>query len=406
MTIFSSSAQVDYTSIQNKPTTIDTASYVATSSWAINAVSSSYVVSASYAVSSSYVGVKVLNESMSNFNYQELLNYLSPIHYKNSDVEFGVNTYAKGVTTTTNPYQGGIYSPTQNRIYLVPGAQAAQTNWHYIDCNTGTVVAYASGSGAVAGAYRGGIYSPTQNRIYFAPYSQANQTNWHYIDCNGTGSVVTYASGSGCVTNAYSGGTYSPTQNRIYFAPYSQATSSQANWHYIDCATGNAVAYSAGSGTVSNAYQGGSYSPTQNRIYFSPAFQSVQSVWHYIDCTGTGSVVAYTNIYSASIVTNGYIGSVYSPTNNHIYLVPYSQGNQTTWHYIDCTGTGSIVPYTHNTAGSATAYWSGVYSPTQNRIYFVPLSAGNNLTNWHYIQEYSTAEIAPSVMASPLFNKY
>lgn len=29
---------------------------------------------------------------------------------------------------------------------------------------------------------RTGVYSPTQNRIYLAPYSQAQENEWHYID--------------------------------------------------------------------------------------------------------------------------------------------------------------------------------------------------------------------------------
>ena len=230
MTVVSSSTQIDYTNIQNKPTTIATASYVATSSWAINAVTSSYASTASYTPTASYVGIKILNESMSNFNYQSLLNYLSPIHYKNSDLEFEVNTYEKLVTTTTNPYQGGVYSPTQNRIYFVPGAQANQTNWHYIDCNTGLVVAYAHGATAVASAYVGGVYSPVQNRIYLVPAAQANQTNWHYIDC-ATGTVTAYTSGVTAVASGYLGGVYSPTQNRIYLVPFGQ--SQEANWHSI-----------------------------------------------------------------------------------------------------------------------------------------------------------------------------
>jgi hypothetical protein len=78
-------------------------------------------------------------------------------------------------------YVGGVYSPTQNRIYLVPHGQADETNWDYIDCATGVVTAYAHGITAVNGAYVGGVYSPTQNRIYLVPHGQAPVANWHYI---------------------------------------------------------------------------------------------------------------------------------------------------------------------------------------------------------------------------------
>ena len=167
---------------------------------------------------------------LDDFDYDELIKYLSPIHAKNLAVEFAAGTYAHGVTAVANAYAGGVYSPTQNRIYLVPFAQANRTNWHYIDCATGIVVAYAHGITAVASAYYGGVYSPTQNRIYLVPFAQANQTNWHYIDC-ATGTVVAYAHGVTAVASAYIGGVYSPTQNRIYLVPFGQAN--QVNWHYI-----------------------------------------------------------------------------------------------------------------------------------------------------------------------------
>ena len=60
--------------------------------------------------------------------------------------------------------------------------------------------------------------------------------------------------------------------------------------------------------------------------------------------------------------------------------------------------------YAHGITAVDGAYISGVYSPTQNRIYFVP-SFQADVANWHYIQEYSTAGIPPSIGASPLFNK-
>ena len=74
------------------------------------------------------------------------------------------------------------------------------------------------------------------------------------------------------------------------------------------------------------------------------------------------------------------------------------------WHYIDCSD-GSVVAYAHGVTAGIGAYFGGVYSPTQNRIYLVPGNQADE-TKWHYIQEYSTAEISPSIAASPLFNKF
>ena len=285
--------------------------------------------------------------------------------------------YAHGVTAVTNAYIGGVYSPTQNRIYLVPFAQSNQTDWHYIDCTTGVVTAYAHGATVVANGYAGGVYSPIQNRIYLVPYSQGDQTNWHYIDC-ATGNVVAYAHGATVVGNGYIGGVYSPTQDRIYFVPNAQ--SNQSYWHYIDTSTGNVVAYAHGATVVANGYIGGAFSPTQNRIYLMPSAQSNQTNWHYIDCSN-GTVVAYA--HGATVVANGYASGVYSPTQDRIYFVPFAQSNQTNWHYIDCA-TGNVVAYAKVLTVGSSGYYSGVFCPTQNRIYLAPFSQSSQ-TSWHYI---------------------
>ena len=70
-----------------------------------------------------------------------LQNYLNLIQGENKESEFGVCQFAHGITAVVSAYAGGVYSPTQNRIYLVPHGQSNQTNWHYIDCATGTVTA-------------------------------------------------------------------------------------------------------------------------------------------------------------------------------------------------------------------------------------------------------------------------
>ena len=137
----------------------------------------------------------------------------------------------EGISAERFAYQGGVYSPTQNRIYLVPYTQADEATWHYVDCGTGAIVGYSHGVTAVYSAYAGGVYSPTQNRIYLVPYNQAPEATWHYVDC-GTGDIVGYFHSVTAVSDAYIGGVYSPTQNRIYFVPAEQAD--QDTWHYLD----------------------------------------------------------------------------------------------------------------------------------------------------------------------------
>ena len=169
----------------------------------------------------------------------DITSYLSPIQASSSTNRHSLGVLTHGVTAVTSGYIGGCYSPSQNRIYLVPFAQANQANWHYIDCATGGVVAYAHGVTAVNTGYAGGVYSPSQNRIYLVPSAQANQANWHYIDC-ATGSVVAYAHGVTAVTTGYGGGCYSPTQNRIYLVPYAQ--SNVAVWHFITAISSTQIA--------------------------------------------------------------------------------------------------------------------------------------------------------------------
>ena len=245
-----------------------------------------------------FSGIKTFDEALINNampaltgtqDVNQWLKSLRQLHIKNTNTYTRAVQYAHGATAVQYAYAGGVYSPTQNRIYFVPDNQATLFTWHYIDCATGNAVAYVHGATAVVNAYRGGVYSPTQNRIYLIPYRQGNQANWHYIDC-ATGSVVAYAHGVTALLYAYAGGVYSPTQNRIYLAPNRQAN--QANWHYIDCNTGSVVAYAHGVTAVSGAYWGGVYSPTQNRIYFAPYGQSNQTNWHYIQptCDNSGII--------------------------------------------------------------------------------------------------------------------
>ena len=328
----------------------------------------------------------------SDYNSEDTVEYINSLVNQGSYLS-GVNSYIHESTTSTNAYQGGVYSPTQNRIYFVPHYQADPANavWHYLDCSDGTVGTYANPGNAVNLAYSGGVYSPVQNRIYFVPFFQAPPANavWHYIECS-DGSVGTYANpGNATSLAAYQGGVYSPVQNRIYFVPNHQAHPSNTVWHYIDCNDGTVGTY-ANPGNAPNlgAYSGGVYSPVQNRIYFSPHYQADPSypVWHYIECSD-GSVGTYANPGNA--VGSAYIGGVYSPVQNRIYFVPYFQAEtaNAVWHYIDCDD-GSVGTYANpGNAPNLAAYSGGVYSPVQNRIYFVPFSqADPSNAVWHYIE--------------------
>lgn len=322
-------------------------------------------------------------------------------YYDNKIKQYVDYAHGTGITIS-DVFFGGVYSPTQNRIYLVPYKQAALSSlWYYIDCSTGNIQSYTHGTTfilPVSGLYAGGVYSPTQNRIYFVPY-EALSGSWHYVDC-ALGNIVSYSYGSTpLVLNSYIGGVYSPTQNRIYFVPYGM--SNQSMWHYIDCSSGNPVTYTHGISAVQYAYSGGVYSPLQNRIYFVPYAQANQTKWHYIDCS-TGNVVAYT--HGATTVTNAYRGGVFFPQQNRIYFVPFAQSDQSLWHYIDCS-TGNIIAYAHNVSIAPQAYHGGVFDPNINKIRLIP---NVSTTTPHLIEDVDSdfmPKISINLMSGPLFNK-
>ena len=68
----------------------------------------------------------------------------------------------------------------------------------------GTVIPYEHGAGSIS-TYWGMVYSPNQDRIYLVPYNQAILSTWHYVDCT-TGSIVGYQHGVNATNGAYSGG--------------------------------------------------------------------------------------------------------------------------------------------------------------------------------------------------------
>jgi hypothetical protein len=313
-----------------------------------------------------------------------LTNYINSIKQVNSEGKVVKYSHGIGVIVDSG-YFGSVYSPTQNRIYLVPYQISDDATWHYINCLDGSVNAYTHSTGIITDrAYVGGAYSPNQNRIYLVPYGISNVATWHYIDCS-DGSVVGYVHGfgTGIVTNAYQGGVYSPLQDRIYLVP--RGISDETDWHYIDCSDGSVINYTHATGiTVNDAYVGGVYSPSQDRIYLIPFGHSNVANWHYIDCSD-GSVNSYVHGFGTGITINGYFGGVYSPTQDRIYLVPFGHANVASWHYIDCSD-GSVNSYVHTfgTTLPSAAYTGGVYSPTQDRIYLIPLPIAS-VASWHYI---------------------
>ena len=69
--------------------------------------------------------------------------------------------------------------------------------------------------------------------------NQMNQSNlilkistWYYLDCSdGIGTEVAYTHGLSLADQAYAGGTYSPTEDRVYFCPWKISTAT--DWHFM-----------------------------------------------------------------------------------------------------------------------------------------------------------------------------
>jgi hypothetical protein len=358
------------------------------------------------------------------------------INCANNTVVGYTNAYP---TNNVSSYRGIVYSPNNQRMYLIPGTYgtttnpgtvSSTTNWYYITCST-NVVSFFTAAGSMS-AWSGGAFSPNQNRIYLAPYQVSG--SYKYINC-ANDTIVDYAVSTVSVSLPYQGAVYTSTLDRIYFVPYNDSAASGGDptvWEYVDCTNGNLITYSGGSGAV-YGYYGGVFDPNQNKIYFAPHTAALFSTWKGIDCSN-GSILNYSNPllnqnvpgyagacyhtalsrvyygpfnqsartnwayisantavqYSSTtdiLPVNAYNGSCYAPVLNRIYLAPYAQAPQSTWHYIDCAGP-SFVSYVHTASCVANAYFGAVFAPTLNRIYFVPYAQATNAI-WHYVDLYS-----------------
>jgi hypothetical protein len=200
--------------------------------------------------------------------------------------------YNAGAGHVSNDYRHNVYCPNQDRIYFVPSGRSDVSTWHYIDCTDGTVnnvKSYSHGVGAlVNNGYWGGVYSPTDERIYMAPYDIATQTTWHYIDCSnasqtsGTAVVTPYTHGLGALSTAYmTEMLYAPDRNEIYMPTRLVSTT----WYVIDIVDSGVSPSFVGftNGIATQRTYGGAYSPNQNKIYLAPREGSNEANWHFID---------------------------------------------------------------------------------------------------------------------------
>jgi hypothetical protein len=242
-------------------------------------------------------------------------------------------------------YFYGVYSPTQDRVYLAPYNQTTSNTWHYIKCDDATVVSYEHGLTYHGGYYFGGCYAPSQNRIYFSPTKTSDNT-WHYINCD-DGSVVEYEHKvpHSRPLNLYQNAVYLPTLDRVYFIPRALPTKAKT-YEYYDCHLDKVVSYTHTLALDPNAdgYQGGTYCPILNKIFLTPHNQASAAGknWHYIDGE-TGKFEEYIHTLSVLPPANATQGNgTYCPINNRLYLPQFI--NSLTWYYIqDLSEVGNVV---------------------------------------------------------------
>jgi hypothetical protein len=173
---------------------------------------------------------------------------------------FTLETYSFNYNATdfySDKYKFAVQTKN-NRIFLLPhsvtSGSITTTKFHYIDCSgdNPTVVAYdiggmipqLYGSGT---PYQGGVYIPELDRIYLIPHYQMRDTTnkrLHYIsNCSTSPSIVMYnhtSSDPFTTTGAYTNGLYIGN-GLIFLIPTGQCT--QAKLHLLDVYNNNLISY-------------------------------------------------------------------------------------------------------------------------------------------------------------------
>lgn len=153
-------------------------------------------------------------------------------------------------------YNSAVHTKN-NRIFLLPyllnNTHTSITKFHYIDCSgdNPVVVAYDIGGmipelHSSGYAYNGGVYIPKLDRIYLIPYYQTLSGNkkLHYIDnCSNYPTVVSYvhtSSDTFALSGAYQNGLYIGN-GLIFMIPTNQCD--KTKFHLIDTNTNNLISY-------------------------------------------------------------------------------------------------------------------------------------------------------------------
>ena len=222
-----------------------------------------------------------------------------------------------GLTGAANRYSGAAWHNGVNRIYFGPANAGA--NWHYIN-GAGNAVAYTGGTitGGGVNAYWGAVYHPITDELYFIPFNMSNQPTWHKIDSSGN--LATYPNPGVTTVDAFYSGTYDPYNERIWMTPFDGGTTD--DFWFIDN-TGTWQSYTPNHRPTDNtdAYCGGAYAPTVNKIFWCPYSEARNSPWIGIDCS-TQQTFSYTP--DVTYVQYASRGAVYSPREDVVHFMPYN----------------------------------------------------------------------------------
>lgn len=225
-------------------------------------------------------------------------NYLNGSGITYSSNEFVAYKYRFGVQTKNN------------RIFLLPGAMTSSSQsskLHYIDCSGETAILREYSNGTFVselngvskgGIYNGGVYVPHIDRIYLIPSAQLLKTTnrkLHYINnCSTTPSIGSYAvpNATGLQTSdfnssdtIYSGGSYIGN-GMIFLTPIGQATKDY--FHLIDTNTNQLKPYKSFLKTTPYNEKSATLLSASvlygDRIYFSYYVPvSNQTQWFYLN---------------------------------------------------------------------------------------------------------------------------
>ena len=287
-------------------------------------------------------------------------------------------------------YSGAVFNPLENRVYFMPNSKNQELFWHYLEVPKNLVCSYSSPSTPLESFhYNGGCFVPILNRIYLAPYYQLKKYySWHYYCCK-SHAFVMYESEviENCKVVLYKGAIYSQKQNKVFFCP--SGLYGESSWHYVDCASGEVVAYPHHSETSiisAAAYSGGVYDPVNDRIFLVPNQQASHPFWHFIDCA-TCRVLSYSSNSSFPAVPGAFGSGGFSTITNRIYLAPCKETSYARWYYIDCTNLEVVAYFTNIVSHISDEAYDGVIClPGIKRVYFVP-SRQSSSEEWHFIQE-------------------